>query len=133
MCKCPSDCMYLCVFSLVSSSSAINSVSKLSQTGKEDKDLSQKAKNPGVGKLTEADKASTGQVGRSLTSSTTSQHTIHHCLSNHSLIPAGFLSPSGEAVCVLGLSESHRSASVFHQSAAVHHSSWAFPLLQLLA
>uniref|UniRef100_A0A7N6C098 Multidrug resistance-associated protein 1 n=1 Tax=Anabas testudineus TaxID=64144 RepID=A0A7N6C098_ANATE len=46
----------------VGSSSAINSVSKLSQTGKEDKDLSQKAKNPGVGKLTEADKASTGQV-----------------------------------------------------------------------
>ncbi|XP_026203748.1 multidrug resistance-associated protein 1 isoform X1 [Anabas testudineus] len=47
---------------LADSSSAINSVSKLSQTGKEDKDLSQKAKNPGVGKLTEADKASTGQV-----------------------------------------------------------------------
>ncbi|KAM9346446.1 multidrug resistance-associated protein 1 [Symphorus nematophorus] len=40
----------------------VGSVSKLSQTGKEDKVQSKKAKNPEVGKLTEADKASTGRV-----------------------------------------------------------------------
>ncbi|XP_040919381.1 multidrug resistance-associated protein 1 [Toxotes jaculatrix] len=40
----------------------VSNVSKLSPAGKEDKELSKKAKNPEVGKLTEADKASTGQV-----------------------------------------------------------------------
>ncbi|XP_022625961.1 multidrug resistance-associated protein 1-like, partial [Seriola dumerili] len=37
-------------------------VSKLSQTNKEGQDLNKKAKNPEVGKLTEADKASIGRV-----------------------------------------------------------------------
>lgn len=81
----PPDSMFLCILPLVSSVPAINSVSKLSQTGKEDKELSKKAKNPGVGKLTEADKASTGQVGRRLTSSTTCKHRIHNCTSMCSL------------------------------------------------
>ncbi|XP_041812547.1 multidrug resistance-associated protein 1 isoform X2 [Chelmon rostratus] len=40
----------------------VSSVSKLSQMGKGEKVLSKKAKNPVVGKLTEADKASTGRV-----------------------------------------------------------------------
>ncbi|XP_039980041.1 multidrug resistance-associated protein 1 isoform X3 [Xiphias gladius] len=40
----------------------VSSVSKLSQVGKEGMELSKKAKNPDVGKLTEADKASMGQV-----------------------------------------------------------------------
>ncbi|XP_038595558.1 multidrug resistance-associated protein 1 isoform X2 [Micropterus salmoides] len=39
-----------------------SSVSQPSQTSKEDNILSKKTKNPDVGKLTEADKASTGQV-----------------------------------------------------------------------
>ncbi|XP_051242789.1 multidrug resistance-associated protein 1 isoform X4 [Dicentrarchus labrax] len=46
----------------VGSSPGVSTVSKLSQMGKEDKVPSKKAKNPEVGKLTEADKASTGQV-----------------------------------------------------------------------
>ncbi|KAM8845061.1 multidrug resistance-associated protein 1 [Spinachia spinachia] len=40
----------------------VSSVSKLGQTGEEDKVLGKKAKQPVVGKLTEADKASTGRV-----------------------------------------------------------------------
>uniref|UniRef100_A0A671YCI8 Multidrug resistance-associated protein 1 n=1 Tax=Sparus aurata TaxID=8175 RepID=A0A671YCI8_SPAAU len=40
----------------------VSSVSKLSQTGKENMVLNKRAKNPEVGKLTEADKASTGKV-----------------------------------------------------------------------
>ncbi|KAL6103555.1 abcc1 [Pungitius sinensis] len=40
----------------------VGSVSKLGQTGEEDKVLGKKAKQPEVGKLTEADKASTGRV-----------------------------------------------------------------------
>ncbi|XP_049426792.1 multidrug resistance-associated protein 1 isoform X3 [Epinephelus fuscoguttatus] len=46
----------------VGSSPDASNVSKLSQTGKEDKVLSKNAKDPEVGKLTEADKASTGRV-----------------------------------------------------------------------
>lgn len=77
--------MFLCILSLVSNISGVNIVSKLSQTGKEDKELNKKAKNSGVGKLTEADKASTGQVSRCLTSLTTSMQGIHHCVSTCSL------------------------------------------------
>uniref|UniRef100_A0A3B4V2W9 Multidrug resistance-associated protein 1 n=1 Tax=Seriola dumerili TaxID=41447 RepID=A0A3B4V2W9_SERDU len=44
------------------SSPVVSSVSKLSQTNKEGQDLNKKAKNPEVGKLTEADKASIGRV-----------------------------------------------------------------------
>uniref|UniRef100_A0A8C4ECR4 Multidrug resistance-associated protein 1 n=1 Tax=Dicentrarchus labrax TaxID=13489 RepID=A0A8C4ECR4_DICLA len=51
-----------CIVSCGSSSPGVSTVSKLSQMGKEDKVPSKKAKNPEVGKLTEADKASTGQV-----------------------------------------------------------------------
>lgn len=80
----PNICTLLCFF-IFSSIPAINSVSKLSQTGKEDKELSKKAKNPGVGKLTEADKASTGQVGSGLISSITC------ACPNDSLIPAALL------------------------------------------
>ncbi|XP_076608098.1 multidrug resistance-associated protein 1 [Chaetodon auriga] len=40
----------------------VSSVSRLPQAGQEDKALSKKSKNPDVGKLTEADKASTGRV-----------------------------------------------------------------------
>ncbi|XP_045932397.1 multidrug resistance-associated protein 1 isoform X2 [Micropterus dolomieu] len=43
-------------------SPGVSSVSQPSQTSKEDNILSKKTKNPDVGKLTEADKASTGQV-----------------------------------------------------------------------
>lgn len=42
-------------------------MSKLSQMGKEGEVLNKKAKNAEVGKLTEADKASTGRVGGDLT------------------------------------------------------------------
>lgn len=95
--KRPNSCtwLFLCIFPHVSSIPAINSVSKLSQTSKEDKELSKKTKNPGVGKLTEADKASTGKVGRGLTSSITCKHRTHSCAAcycpNHSLIPAAVL------------------------------------------
>lgn len=47
---------------MLNSSPGSRSVSKLSLTVKDDKELSKKAKNPEVGKLTEADKASTGRV-----------------------------------------------------------------------
>ncbi|XP_045932388.1 multidrug resistance-associated protein 1 isoform X1 [Micropterus dolomieu] len=47
---------------VVGSSPGVSSVSQPSQTSKEDNILSKKTKNPDVGKLTEADKASTGQV-----------------------------------------------------------------------
>ncbi|XP_056257731.1 multidrug resistance-associated protein 1 [Seriola aureovittata] len=43
-------------------SPVVSSVSKLSQTSKEGQDPNKKAKNPEVGKLTEADKASIGRV-----------------------------------------------------------------------
>lgn len=58
--------VFHCIVPCVSSSPGVNSVSKLSQTGKDDKVLSKKTKNPEVGKLTEADKASTGRVGKGL-------------------------------------------------------------------
>ncbi|XP_031726932.1 multidrug resistance-associated protein 1 [Anarrhichthys ocellatus] len=43
-------------------SPGVSSVTKLCQTGEQDKVLGKKAKQPEVGKLTEADKASTGRV-----------------------------------------------------------------------
>lgn len=55
--------MFLLIVPCVCSTPDVSRVSKLSQTGKEDKELNKKAKNPEVGKLTEADKASTGRVG----------------------------------------------------------------------
>ncbi|AWP18241.1 putative multidrug resistance-associated protein 1-like [Scophthalmus maximus] len=52
-----------CATALVGSSPDVTSVSKQSQG---DKEVSKKAKNPEVGKLTEADKASTGRVNLSV-------------------------------------------------------------------
>lgn len=64
--------MLLC--NVVRCSPGASSVSKLSQRGEETKLLGKKAGNPEVGKLTEADKASTGQVGRGLTISAILEH-----------------------------------------------------------
>lgn len=66
--------MFLCIASCVSSSPGDSSVSKLSQTGKEGEVLSNKAKHPESGKLTEADKASTGRVGRGIRAKTSSRY-----------------------------------------------------------
>ena len=70
--------MCYCICPFVNCSPDVSSVSKLSQTGKENMVLNKKAKNPEVGKLTEADKASTGQVGRGSARSETSEQRIHH-------------------------------------------------------
>ena len=48
----------------VSKTTGVSNVSKLSQVGKGGEELSKTVKKPEVGKLTEADKASMGQVGR---------------------------------------------------------------------
>lgn len=68
--------MFLCIVPCVSSSLGDSSVSKLSETDKESKVLSKKAKNPELGKLTDADKAGTGRVSRGLICSTTSKQRI---------------------------------------------------------
>lgn len=60
---------------------------------------------------------------------------FHKCyLSFKQSVADSRCSPSlGEAVCILGLSESHRCTSVLHQSVAVPHPSPGLPVLQLLA
>ncbi len=68
--------VYFCIVPFVICSPVGNSMSKLSQTDKQGKVLSTKAKNPEVGKLTEADKANTGRVGRGLTCLTASEQRI---------------------------------------------------------
>lgn len=55
------------IFQLVSFNLCVIRVSKLSLASKEDRQLNKKAKNSEVGKLTEADNARTGRVGKGLT------------------------------------------------------------------
>lgn len=56
------------IFLLVSFNLCVIGVSKLSLASKGDRQLNKKAKNSEVGKLTEADNARTGRVGKGLTS-----------------------------------------------------------------
>lgn len=73
-----SSCMFLC--NVVRCSPSVSSVSKLGEEGK-------KAGNPEVGKLTEADKASTGQVGRGPTISAISEHYCHYVYIQYVMVP----------------------------------------------
>lgn len=88
---------------LFKSSPAVSSISK--QPAKAGKEQSKKAKNPEVGKLTEADKASTGQVDRCFMWSYKGKEFSMKCSVCDDLcsLTAGVLSSSGEALCVLGL------------------------------
>lgn len=96
-------CVFHCILPFVNCSPDVSSVSKLSQTGKENMVLNKRAKNPEVGKLTEADKASTGKVSRGSAHSATSEQRIHRHKSmqyGFNLNPLGLLSlPRSSCLC----------------------------------
>lgn len=89
------------------------------------KQLGKMAKNVDMGKLTEAEKSSTGQVYKDLTKRLSCVCTVCEHLTESSFYP-------GQTLCVLGISESHWSSSVLHKSTSVLHPSWSFTVLQLL-